>query len=139
MDLLRQRVYAIALGYEDLNDHDTLRKDTALQTAVGRDSNLGSGSTLCRFENAVTPDALWQISICLVELFIESFEKPPNELILDFDATDDPIHGDQVGRFFTATMIATAFCRCTPFAANSFWPPICAPVGLTRPEAPGAY
>ena len=50
LDLLRQRVYAIALGYEDLNDHDTLRKDTALQTAVGRDSELSSRSTLCRFK-----------------------------------------------------------------------------------------
>ncbi len=100
LDLLRQRVYAIALGYEDLNDHDTLRKDTALQTAVGRDSTLGSRSTLCRFENWVKPDALWHISASLVDVFIESFKKPPKKLILDFDCTDDPVHGHQVGRFF---------------------------------------
>jgi len=100
LDLLRQRVYAIALGYEDLNDHYTLRKDTALQTAVGRDSDLGSQSTLSRFENWATPDALWQISISLVDVFIESFKKPPKELILDFDCTDDPVHGHQIGRFF---------------------------------------
>ena len=50
-DMLRQRVYALALGYEDLNDHVTLRKDTALQTAVGRDTDLASNATLCRFEN----------------------------------------------------------------------------------------
>ena len=100
LDLLRQRVYAIALGYEDLNDHDTLRKDTALQTAVGRDNTLGSRSTLCRFENWVKPDALWHISASLVDVFIESFKKPPKKLILDFDCTDDPVHGHQVGRFF---------------------------------------
>ena len=100
LDLLRQRVYAIALGYEDLNDHDTLRQDTALQTAVGRDNALSSRSTLCRFENWVTSESLWQISSSLVEVFIESFQKPPKELILDFDCTDDPVHGHQVGRFF---------------------------------------
>ena len=50
-DLLRQRIYAIALGYEDLNDHNTLRHDIALQTAVGRDEAMGSASTLCRLEN----------------------------------------------------------------------------------------
>ena len=49
--LLRQRVYAVALGYEDLNDHHTLRGDVALQTAVGRDRALASAATLCRFEN----------------------------------------------------------------------------------------
>ena len=100
LDLLRQRVYAIALGYEDLNDHDTLRADTALQTAVGRDSSLSSRSTLCRFENWVKPASLWQISSRLVDVFIESFKKPPKELILDFDGTDDPVHGHQIGRFF---------------------------------------
>jgi hypothetical protein len=99
-DLLRQRVYALAQGYEDLNDHITMRKDTALQTAVGRDSDLASNSTLCRFENQATPHTCRQISQELVEVFIESYKKPPKELILDFDCTDDPIHGDQIGRFF---------------------------------------
>jgi hypothetical protein len=100
LDLLRQRVYALALGYEDLSDHYTLRTDTALQTAVGRDTDLGSSSTLCRFENRVDADMLWQISTILVDVFIESFKKPPKELILDFDCTDDPVHGHQIGRFF---------------------------------------
>jgi hypothetical protein len=100
LDLLRQRIYAIALGYEDLNDHQRLRTDTALQTAVGRDSHLGSSSTLCRFENRATSEALWQISSSLLEVFIESFKKPPKKLILDFDCTDDPVHGHQIGRFF---------------------------------------
>ena len=99
-DMLRQRVYAMALGYEDLNDHITLRKDTALQTAVGRDTALASNSTLCRFENAATEKMCWQISQELVEVFVESHSKPPKKLILDFDCTDDPVHGDQIGRFF---------------------------------------
>ena len=98
--LLRQRVYGIALGYEDLNDHATLRKDTAIQTAVGTDKDLASSSTLCRFENAAERQLCWDINKAFVEVFIESFKKPPKEIILDFDATDDPIHGEQVGRFF---------------------------------------
>ena len=98
--MLRQRVYALALGYEDLNDHVTLRKDTALQTAVGRDTDLASNATLCRFENCATRQMCWQISRELVRVFIESHAKPPRQLILDFDATDDPVHGHQVGRFF---------------------------------------
>ena len=53
--LLRQRLYAIALGYEDLNDHDALRQDVALQTAVGRGQSLASAATLCRFENRALP------------------------------------------------------------------------------------
>ena len=99
-DMLRQRVYGLALGYEDLNDHTTMRKDTAFQTAVGRDTDLASNSTLCRFENSATEKMCWQISQELVQVFIESFPKPPKELILDFDCTDDPVHGDQFGRFF---------------------------------------
>lgn len=99
-DLLRQRIYALALGYEDLNDHATLRKDTALQTAVGRDTDLASNSTLCRFENRASQKMCWQISQELVGGFIESHATPPRQLILDFDCTDDPVHGHQIGRFF---------------------------------------
>jgi Transposase DDE domain group 1 len=99
-DLLRQRVYAIALGYEDLNDHDSLRKDLAIQTGVGRDVELAGKSTLCRFENSQDRDAAWVISGELVETFIRSRNEAPEELVLDFDATDDPVHGEQSGRFF---------------------------------------
>ena len=99
-DLIRQRVYGLALGYEDLNDHITLRKDTAIQTAVGQDKDLASSSTLCRFENAADRQLCWDIHKTLVEVFIESFKKPPKEIILDFDATDDPVHGDQIGKFY---------------------------------------
>jgi hypothetical protein len=98
--LLRQRIYGLCLGYEDLNDHDTIRKDIGLQTAVSSDRDLASASTLCRFENRVDTKTLWAISEMLVENFIDSFKKKPRELILDFDSTDDPVHGDQIGSFF---------------------------------------
>jgi len=100
LSLLRQRIYGLCLGYEDLNDHDTMRKDIGLQTAVARDSDLASASTLCRFENQVDPKTLWAISEIFVEHFIESFKKKPKRLILDFDSTDDPVHGRQMGSFF---------------------------------------
>lgn len=99
-DIFRQRVYGLALGYEDLNDHTTLRKDTAIQTAVGTDKYLASSSTLCRFENAADRQLCWDINKAFVEVFIESFKKPPKEIVLDFDATDDPVHGEQIGRFY---------------------------------------
>jgi hypothetical protein len=65
--LLRQRVYALALGYEDLNDHQTLRADPGLQTAVERDAPLASSPTLCRWENQADRDAAWAIHSVLVE------------------------------------------------------------------------
>lgn len=98
--LLRQRLYAIALGYEDLNDHDALRQDVALQTAVERDQSLASAPTLCRFEKRVDRETAWRLHEVLVEQFIDSFKRPPKKLILDFDATDDAVHGEQEGRFF---------------------------------------
>jgi len=100
LSMLRQRVFGLALGYEDLNDHDTLRGDLALQTAVDKDHDLASCPTLCRMENRADRQTAIAIHQVLVEKFIASFKKPPKELILDFDATDDPVHGSQVGRFF---------------------------------------
>ncbi len=100
LSLLRQRVYGLALGYEDLNDHENLRTDPAIQTAVDRDTHLGSQSTLCRLEQRSNRAAAVAMHRVLVEQFIASFDAPPEELILDFDATDDPVHGRQEGRFF---------------------------------------
>ncbi len=100
VDLLRQRVYSLACGYEDLNDHDTLRNDIAFQTALEKDQVLGSRSTLCRFEQQADRALMWQVHEQLVEQFIASHATPPKSLILDFDATDDPVHGEQEGRFF---------------------------------------
>ncbi|MFQ5959409.1 MAG: IS1380 family transposase, partial [Alphaproteobacteria bacterium] len=100
LDQLRQRVYGMALGYEDLNDHDGLRHDLALQTAVDREGALASAPTLCRFENRAERRTMWAIQRVIVERFIASHDSPPEELILDFDATDDAVHGHQEGRFF---------------------------------------
>ena len=102
--MLAQRIIAIALGYEDLNDHQTLRCDPALQLAAGkvpdREMPLASPPTLCRLENRVDRKSLVRISEVLVDQFIAAHPRPPESLILDFDATDDLIHGKQEGRFF---------------------------------------
>ena len=98
--MLRQRVFGLALGYEDVNDHRNLRHDLALQTAAERDRALASPSTLSRFENAAGRDWAWSVHEALVEDFIASHSEPPEELVLDFDATDDAVHGKQEGRFF---------------------------------------
>jgi len=109
--LIAQRVLAIACGWEDLNDHTTLRNDLVLQLATDRkasgsagdvdpDRPLASASTLCRLENRIDRQTCVRINQLLVDLFIESHKTPPTEIILDFDATDDPVHGKQEGRFF---------------------------------------
>ncbi len=100
LSLLRQRVYALALGYEDLNDHHTLRRDVAIQTAVDCDQVLASSSTLCRWENRANRQAAGRIHEVIIEQFIASYQKAPKKLILDFDTTDDAVHGKQEGRFF---------------------------------------
>ena len=94
-DLVRQRVYALALGHEDLNDHGELRHDLALQTATSRVETLASPSTLCRLEQRADRDTAWAIHEVLFEQFIAAHPKPPRRLILDFDATDTPLHGEQ--------------------------------------------
>ncbi len=100
--LLRQRIYGLAAGYEDLNDHTVLRQDTAFQTSTGQDDVLASASTLCRLENRAGQDAALRMHEVLLDQFIASHRQPPRRLILDFDATDDPVHGEQVGRHFNA-------------------------------------
>jgi hypothetical protein len=100
LHLLRQRVYGIALGYEDLNDHDTLRNDLAIQTAVGAEKTLGSHSTLSRLEHWADRDMTLQIHEIMFNQFVSSFKEAPSELILDFDATDDVIHGNQEGAYY---------------------------------------
>lgn len=99
-DMLRQRVYALALGWEDLNDHSTLREDIAMQTAVGVEREVASAPTLCRLESWSDRQAAWGLHQVLVDQFIASFKRAPDELILDFDATDNPLYGQQESRFF---------------------------------------
>jgi Transposase DDE domain group 1 len=103
-EMLAQRIIAIALGYEDLNDHQTLRNDPALQAAAGRvpeeAMSLASPPTLCRLENRIERKTLIAIASVLVDQFIAAHAQPPEHLTLDFDATDDPTHGHQEKRFF---------------------------------------
>jgi hypothetical protein len=97
LDLLRQRIYGLALGYEDLNDQNTLRHDPAWQTALNRTDKLGSGPTLCRLENRINRQAAVDFHKVILDQFIASHRQAPQELILDFDSTDDRVHGNQQG------------------------------------------
>jgi hypothetical protein len=102
--LLAQRITAIALGYEDLNDHQTLRADPALQLASGKvpeeELTLASPPTICRLENRIDRRTLVRVAAVLINQFIAAHPEPPEHLMLDFDATDDPVHGKQEGHFF---------------------------------------
>jgi len=102
--MLRQRIFAIALGYEDGNDHQSLRDDPLMQLVTERGIDpkrpLASPPKLCRLENRVSRKTLAEIAKVFVETFIASHKTPPAELVLDFDATDDAVHGNQVNRFF---------------------------------------
>ena len=100
VDLIRQRIYGIALGYEDLNDHDSLRKDLVWQTAMEGEEALASSPTLCRLEARSDRASAWKMHRIIVEQFIASFKQTPEELILDFDATDDRVHGHQEKRAY---------------------------------------
>jgi hypothetical protein len=124
-ELIAQRVYGLTMGYEDLNDHDQLRADPLMALLAGKAEPAGTDrrreqdrgkagagkSTLNRLE--LTPkeaDAtarykkiVYQseaLDRLLVDLFLESHRQPPAEIVLDLDATDDPVHGNQEGRFF---------------------------------------
>ena len=124
-ELIKQRVYGLALGYEDLNDHDQLRRDPVLAVLVGKEDPRGQDrarqqdqghplagkSTLNRLEltpaEATAADRYKKIVVnpaaveeFLLKAFLQAHPREPEEIVLDFDATDDPIHGEQEGRFF---------------------------------------
>ena len=97
-EMLRQRLYGVLAGYEDCNDHDTLRSDPVFQLVAGKTperSDLASQPTLSRFENAIDIPALWRLHDFFLDDFIASFDTPPAALTLDLDAWDDPCHGAQ--------------------------------------------
>jgi len=125
VDLISQRVLAIALGYEDVNDHERLKLDPLLASVVGkldpkgrsrkRTRDAGTGlaapSSLNRLElshpGLAASDRYRRIALnqdladdLLVDLYLEAFEQEPAEIILDFDATDDRVHGGQIGRHY---------------------------------------
>lgn len=94
-DLIAQRLYGLCCGYEDLNDHDTLRNDPLLQTAVGTTEALGSSPTLSRLETGATRADIIALNRVLVDQFIASQGECPDDLVLDIDASDIPLHGEQ--------------------------------------------
>ncbi len=113
-EMLAQRIYGLALGYEDLNDHEQLRSDPLLALLAGKrelEEPLAGKSTLNRLEltpagspvseryHRITYSAA-AIDELLVEIFLEAHRKPPREIVLDLDATDTPLHGRQEARFF---------------------------------------
>jgi hypothetical protein len=113
--LVGQRVFGIALGYEDLNDHDELRHDPVMAALAGKlearredCAPVAGNSTLNRLERSREIATRYHkighdpaaIEALLVDIFIEAHDRPPQQIILDLDATDDPLHGHQEGRFF---------------------------------------
>ena len=100
LSMLRQRIYSICCAYEYLNDQDHLRFDACLQIATGQLSTLASKPTLSRLENSYTREDCAAVHNIMFEQFIAQQHKAPTELVLDFDATDDAIHGDQEGKYF---------------------------------------
>jgi len=111
-EMLRQRIYALALGYEDLNDHDQLRQDPLLRTMAGKrnpdEDVLASKSTLNRMElgngqpSRYKKINYWRDAIdeLLVNVFLEAHASEPEQIVLDIDTTDLALHGKQEGRFF---------------------------------------
>ncbi len=97
--LLRQRLFAIAMGYEDCNDHKYLRSDPGLKTAVGSlpetGTALASQPTLSRFENSVGNSELRRLSDALIDAYVAAHPAPRKLIVLDVDSTDDPTHGHQ--------------------------------------------
>src|SRR6202165_6026632 len=111
LEMLSQRIYGLALGYEDINDHEQLRKDPVFGILAGRkklEDPLAGKSTLNRMElGAGTKDrykkiTFWKEAIdeLLVKVFLESHQHAPDQIVLDVDTTDLPLHGKQEGRFF---------------------------------------
>lgn len=94
-DLVAQRLYGLCCGYEDLNDHDRLRHDPLMQTAVGKVEELASSPTFSRLETRATRADVVALNRVLVEQFIAAHAQAPDEIVLDADASDVPLHGDQ--------------------------------------------
>jgi hypothetical protein len=104
--LIKQRVFQIACGYEDQNDSDALREDPLLKMVCGSlpesGEDLASQPTICRMENASTRNSCHRIAEVLFELYLTQREKDgaPERVLLDFDSTDDPTHGEQEGSYY---------------------------------------
>lgn len=143
-EILTSRIFGIAAGYEDGNDHDTLRHDPAFQVAAGRtptqnDYSEGSGhyplaspSTHSRFENRIDAKTIFRLHEVLVDTFLDSFDTPPEEIVLDYDATDDPVHGNQEQRYFNGFYDNYCFLPLYVFCGDQIL------VSYLRPSSVGA-
>ena len=138
--LVGQRIFGLALGYEDLNDHDELRKDPTFAVLAGKLKSvlrtecepLAGKSTLNRLEHTPRRHASKyhkidcddaRVDALLVDLFLDAHERAPREIVLDLDNTDIPLHGAQEGRFFHGYYNGPATCRSTCSAVGTcFWP-----------------
>jgi len=105
-EMFTQRVYGIALGYEDCNDARTLRHDPVMKTVCGRDpatgTALASQPSLSRLETSATPRACYRMASALLDSYLARHRQPPARLTIDFDDTEDPTHGRQQLSFFNA-------------------------------------
>jgi uncharacterized protein CbrC (UPF0167 family) len=157
--LIGQRVFGLALGYEDLIDHDELRHDPVMAILAGKlaarrsdcaplagklaarrsdCAPLAGKSPLSRPEpsryHRISYDAA-KIEGLFVDLFLDAHAAVPAQIILDLDATDDPLHGHQEERFFHGYYDITAICRSMCSAAGICWRPNCARPTSTRVPA----
>ncbi len=143
-ELLRQRIFGLVLGYEDLDDHDDLRRDFAVASACGKDEPDGSGrrqeadqgqplagsSTLHRLEMGAeesAPEDRYHKILCdlqrlrwtLVDLWLDQYSSPPGRVVIDLDATDVPLHGDQEEKFFHG--YDGHYCYLPLYVFAGFW------------------
>ncbi len=114
MDLVKQRVFQMACGYEDANDCNTLREDPGFKAACDRlplsGADLASQPTMSRFENRISRTDLYRIAKAFADVFVASYEEPPEAILLDIDDTEDKVYGSQQLSLFNAMAIATSPC-----------------------------
>ena len=141
-EILTSRIFGIAAGYEDGNDHEQLRHDPAFQVAAGRtpaqnhyDEDqypLASPATHSRFENRIDSKTIFKLHELLVDIFLESYQDPPEEITLDYDATDDTVHGNQQQRYFNGFYDSYCFLPLYVFCGDQLL------VAYLRPSSVGA-
>ena len=128
-------MYGLTAGYEDLNDFDELRDDPLWQMLAGDGQRLGGMSTLSRFENQQTRQSAVALNRLLVDQFINSFEHAPDQIILEFDATDDRVH-DAAGRCFHGYYGDYCFLPLYVFCGSQLLVAYLRPSASTRPNMP---
>ena len=141
-EILTSRIFGIAAGYEDANDHEQLRHDPAFQVAAGRTPAqndyegehypLARPSTHSRFENRIESKTIFKLHEILVDTFLHSHDEPPEEIILDYDATDDTVHGNQHQRYFNGFYDSYCFLPLYVFCGDQIL------VSYLRPSSVGA-